>query len=89
LYEDLKELKKKHGIYSPIQKKVENALAKKLEERAVIRQLENGKRTIEEIASSSKELSRSLIRSALQRLEEKGKVTINRKRKPFVIHLKK
>lgn len=88
LYENLKELRNRYAIASPIEKKVKSILAKKLDELEVMRQLENGKKTVNDIAVASEELSRSLVRKSLKRLEEKSKITIDRKKKPFVIHLK-
>jgi len=87
LYENLRELKNRYGIASPIEKKVENILAQKLDELEVMRQIKNGKKTVNGIATNSEEMSASLVRKALKRLEEKGKITIDRKKRPFVIHL--
>jgi hypothetical protein len=86
LYQNLIDLKEKHHIESPIEKQLRTAAATKLIEIALIREIEGGNNTVKGIAHKIKE-PQSFVRAELNRLANKGVITVDKSRRPHNFQL--
>ena len=86
LYQNLMDLKAKYSIQSPIEKTLRQTAEQKIIETTLLRQIEKGNVTVQSIAQEIKEPP-TFIRKELQRLANKGLLTINKSNKPHKFSL--
>jgi hypothetical protein len=86
LYGNLVDLRKIYNIRSPIENNLKKVVEEKLTEEAIIKALKAGKKTISAISESA-ELPEYFIRIHVDKLEKKGKISINRSKRPYSILL--
>ncbi len=88
LYGNLIDLRETYNIRSPIENNLKKVVEEKLTEEAIIKALKAGKKTISAISKSA-ELPEYFIRLHVEKLEKKGKITVNRSKRPYSILLNK
>jgi hypothetical protein len=89
LYQNLLDLKTKYKIESPIEKPLRTVAEKKIIQTTLLREIEKGNSTVKSIAQKIKE-PQSFVRTELNRLANKGLITIDKAHKPhkFIISKK-
>jgi hypothetical protein len=88
LYQNLLDLKTKHNIESPIEKQLRTTAEKKIIETTMLKQIEKGNNTSKRIAQEIKE-PQSFVRTELNRLANKGLITVDKSHKPHKFYLNK
>lgn len=86
LYERLIDLKTKHRIETPIEKSLKMTIEEKLVERTVIKKIRQGKNTMKMISQDIDE-KEFFVRRSLKKMEEKGKIRIDKSSRPHRITL--
>jgi hypothetical protein len=86
LYENLKELREKHKIKSPIEKTLRKTVEERLAEGALVRAVEEGSFTVAMISKTTK-LPEYFIRKSAQEMEKKGMLRIDRSKRPHRLAL--
>lgn len=81
LYQNLIGLKEKFGIVTPIEKLLRIAAERKIIEKTIVGQIEKGNSTVRNIAKEIHE-PETFVRAELNRLAEKGIITIDKSKKP-------
>jgi hypothetical protein len=82
LYQNLLDLKSKYKIESPIEKLLRTAAERKIIETTLLRELEKGNGTVKGITQKIKE-PQSFVRTELNRLANKGLITVDKAHKPY------
>jgi hypothetical protein len=82
LYERLIDLKEKHNIESPIEKSLKRILEEKLIEITLIDAIKQGNNTIKTISQAIKE-PQHFVRKSLKKLIQKGRIKVNKSRRPY------
>jgi len=88
LYQNLLDLREKHYIESPIEKLLRTAGERKLIEITLIGEIQKGNNTVKSIAQRIKE-TQSFVRTELNRLTNKGLITVNKSHRPHKFYLNK
>ncbi|RLI43770.1 hypothetical protein DRO69_08885 [Candidatus Bathyarchaeota archaeon] len=86
LYQKLIDLKEKHHIETPIEKVIRKRAEEKLIEITLIEEIKKGKNTVREISKAINE-PEQFVRKALNRLATKGKIKIDKTRRPYKYQL--
>jgi len=82
LYERLIDLREKYNIESPIEKSLEAIVEEKLVEIALVEAIKQGNNTVKMISQAIKE-PQHFVRKSLKRLIEKGRIRVNKSRRPY------
>lgn len=82
LYERLIDLREKHNIESPIEKSLEAIVEEKLVEIALVEAIKQGNNTVKMISQAINE-PQHFVRKSLKRLIEKGRIRVNKSRRPY------
>ena len=88
LYQNLLDLRKKHHIESPIEKLLRTAAERKLIEITLMGEIQKGNNTVKSIAQRIKE-TQSFVRTELNRLTNKGLITVDKSHRPHKFCLNK
>ena len=86
LYQNLRDLKAKYGIESPIEKTLRKVAERKIIEITLLKQIQKGNHTVKSIAQEIKE-PQSFVREELKRLVNQGQIRIDRSSKPHKFFL--
>lgn len=88
LYQNLLDLKAKYHIESPIEKVLRTAAERKIIETTLLREITKGNSTVKSVTHKIKE-PQNFVRTELNRLANKGLITVDKSHKPHKFYLNK